>query len=322
MPSPLPRPARGATTSDLSTREPSASRAAGPHTASAAVRSQPPAKTDRRHSTSRSAASSSSQDQSTTARRVCWRGRAVRLPEVRRRKRSSSRSAIWRGVSIRSRAAASSMARGRPSRRRQISAHASGSSSVRKPGRAAAPRSANRRSATGSGKGSTGRSNSPRTLRGSRLVARTVRPGQRSRRVSTRRAAASTTCSQLSRISSMRRGPQCSASRSTGALCRSVTARMLSAPAPYSTVWRAPTAVRTASGTAPGWSTGASSASHTPSGWAARTVSAASCDSLAPGPPGPRSVTRRAAGAFLAMFQVTAADSELPAVCRGWTGTG
>ncbi|MGW3466290.1 cation-translocating P-type ATPase, partial [Streptomyces olivaceoviridis] len=31
----------------------------------------------------------------TTARRVCWRGRTVRLPEVSRRKRSSRRSAIW-----------------------------------------------------------------------------------------------------------------------------------------------------------------------------------------------------------------------------------
>ncbi|SCE61849.1 hypothetical protein GA0115253_109876, partial [Streptomyces sp. Termitarium-T10T-6] len=64
-------------------------------TSSAAASEQPPAKTERRRRTARSAASSRSQDQSTTARRVCWRGSTVRLPLVRRRKRSSSRSAIW-----------------------------------------------------------------------------------------------------------------------------------------------------------------------------------------------------------------------------------
>ncbi len=44
----MPSPDGAATTRDLSTREPSAWRAAGPQTASAAARSQPPAKTERR----------------------------------------------------------------------------------------------------------------------------------------------------------------------------------------------------------------------------------------------------------------------------------
>ncbi len=200
------------------------------------------------------------------------------------------------------------MARGRPSSLRQISAQASGSSSTLNPGRAAAPRSASSRSATGVGSGSTGRSNSPGTPRGSRLVARTVRPGQCSSRVSTRRAAASTTCSQLSRISSIRRLPQCSASRSTGSSCRSPPAALIaSAPAPYITVSRAPTAVSTASGTASGSSTGASSASHTPSRAASRIPSAASCDSrVFPAPPGPRRVTRRAAARSFRMTPMSA----------------
>ena len=195
-----------------------------PHTASAAARSQPPAKTDSRRRTARSGSSSRSQDQSTTARRVCWRGRTVRLPLVSSRKRSSRRSAIWRGVSSRSRAAASSMASGSPSRRRQISAQAAGSSSA-STGSRAGPRRRGRRAAAarpGRAAAPRGRSNSPGTPRGSRLVARTVSPGQRASSRSASRAAASTTCSQLSRTSSMRRRAQCSASRARGSSCRSV----------------------------------------------------------------------------------------------------
>ena len=69
------------------------------------------------------ARSSRSQLQSTTARRVWWRGRAVRAPEVSSRNRSSRRAAISAGDSVRSRAAASSIGSGWPSSRRQISAH-------------------------------------------------------------------------------------------------------------------------------------------------------------------------------------------------------
>ena len=62
--------------------------------------------------------------QSTVACSVCCRRRAVRPPPVRSRKRSPRRAASCSGVSTRTRAAASSMARGMPSRRRQTSATA------------------------------------------------------------------------------------------------------------------------------------------------------------------------------------------------------
>ncbi|QHY95212.1 Daunorubicin/doxorubicin resistance ABC transporter permease protein DrrB [Streptomyces sp. S4.7] len=134
-------------------------------------------KTDRVASAVRSTGSSRSHDQSTTARSVCCLGSTVRLPPVSSRKRSSRRSAICRGVSIRSRAAASSMASGSPSSRRQISSAATGSSSVRKPGRAAAPRSASSRSASTV---SSARSLEPPTAYGV-PSARRARVGPRSR---------------------------------------------------------------------------------------------------------------------------------------------
>jgi hypothetical protein len=88
--------------------------------ASAASRSKPPANTDSRSSNARSGGSSSSYDQSTVARSVCWRGIAERLPRVSSAKRRSSRS--WTSaIDIeRIRAAASSIASGIPSSRRQI----------------------------------------------------------------------------------------------------------------------------------------------------------------------------------------------------------
>ena len=58
------------------------------------------------------------------ARSVCWRGSAVRAPPVSSRKRSSSRAAIPSTGSTPTRAAASSMARGKPSSRAQICATA------------------------------------------------------------------------------------------------------------------------------------------------------------------------------------------------------
>ena len=72
----------------------------------------------------RSRSSSSEYDQSTVARSVWWRSTAVRRPPVRSRNRSSRRAAISRGLIATTRAAASSIASGIPSRRRQISATA------------------------------------------------------------------------------------------------------------------------------------------------------------------------------------------------------
>ena len=63
-------------------------------------------------------------DQAMVARRVCWRGGRSRGPAVSRSRARSRRSRIASGVRTLTRAAASSSARGRPSRRRQISATA------------------------------------------------------------------------------------------------------------------------------------------------------------------------------------------------------
>ena len=54
-------------------------------------KSNPPANTDKRQSTAFSCGVSRSYDQSTSARKVCWRGRAVREPPVSSRKRWSRR---------------------------------------------------------------------------------------------------------------------------------------------------------------------------------------------------------------------------------------
>ena len=128
--------------------------------------------------------SSSEYDQSTVARSVWWRSTAVRRPPVRSRKRSSSRRAISAGLIATTRAAASSIASGMPSSRRQISATASASRRLRaKPGRTACARSAKSRTASlatsssaadpsaGSDSERSGQTCSPPTARPSRLVA-------------------------------------------------------------------------------------------------------------------------------------------------------
>ncbi len=177
------------------------------------------------------------------------------------------------------------MASGSPSRRRQISATAPVSASTASAsGRTAFARSANRRCACSGTSGSTGRTDSPGTPRGSRLVARIVSPGQWVRRVSARAAAAPMTCSQLSRIRSWLRGAQYSISRATGSAC-GVASSLVS-----STVSRRPRALTTAPGTASGWSSGASSTSHA---WGSP-AAASSARRVFPEPPGPVSVTRRA----------------------------
>ena len=101
-----------------------------PPTAWAASRSKPPRNTASRRNNTRSGSVSSACDQSTEARRVCWRRTAVRAPPVSNRNRSCRPSRISASDSARTRAAASSIASGMPSRRRQISATAAALSSV------------------------------------------------------------------------------------------------------------------------------------------------------------------------------------------------
>ena len=81
-----------------------------------------PVNTDSRRSRRRSSSVRRSQLQSMSACSVCWRGTAVRRPPASSRNRSPSRLAMSSGDIAETRAAASSIASGMPSRRRQISA--------------------------------------------------------------------------------------------------------------------------------------------------------------------------------------------------------
>ena len=91
-------------------------------TATAASTSNRPGKTPSRRSPACSTGDSRSWLQSSAARSVWCHETTVRAPPVRSPKQSSNRSRICSTLSIRMRAAASSMARGMPSRRRQIPA--------------------------------------------------------------------------------------------------------------------------------------------------------------------------------------------------------
>ena len=79
-----------------------------------------------RRNKTRSGSVNSACDQSTEARSVCWRRTAVRAPPVNSRNRSCRLSTISASDNARTRAAASSIASGMPSRRRQISRHRRG----------------------------------------------------------------------------------------------------------------------------------------------------------------------------------------------------
>ena len=128
---------------------------------------------------------------------------------------SSSRSASWAEDKIRIRAAASSMASGRPSSRWQMEATWAAFSSVTlKDGRTSCARCSNSLTASeaaradavrpepgpalGSESGGTCQLSSPSTPRASRLVASTVSAGQAASRFSVRLAVAPARCSQLS----------------------------------------------------------------------------------------------------------------------------
>ena len=146
------------------------------------------------------------------ARSACCRSGRSRQPPVSRPSEWSSRRKIACGGSSLIRAAASSMASGRPSSLRAIAAIAAAfSSSSSKSGTAAAARSANRRtdsqaaseaaagraSSAGTASGGTGHSCSPETRSGERLLTR-IRTAlvSSSSRVTT--GAPSSRCSKLS----------------------------------------------------------------------------------------------------------------------------
>jgi hypothetical protein len=117
-------------------------------------------------------------------------------------RRRERRARISAGESAFARAAASSTASGRASRRRQSSVTASDGSSC--------ARSQNSETASASARGGTWYSLSPCTRRSSLLVTSRVRCGQRARSGESS-GAASITCSRLSSRSSISRSPMCSA---------------------------------------------------------------------------------------------------------------
>ena len=171
----------------------------------------PAGNTASRSASSRSSGASRSQLHSTTARSVRWRGMAVRLPPVSSRNRLDSRAAISPIGITRSRAAASSMASGRPSSRRTISVTwATVVSSTQKPALTACARSISRRTAGwsiastaetptgGRPSGGSTQSASPTMPSGSRLVVRMRTSGQPASSWSMRTATGPIRCSQLS----------------------------------------------------------------------------------------------------------------------------
>ena len=147
-------PLSSATTSDLSTRSKmtastSKSSVCKAQTYCAASSVQPPANTERRRRTADSASFSRSKLQPTHASRVRWRPSLPRVPPESVRRASPNRVAICGGVMVRTRAAANSRARGRPSTRRQISRTAATfDGATVKPGRTANARSTNKAPAT------------------------------------------------------------------------------------------------------------------------------------------------------------------------------
>ena len=152
-----------------------------PATARAASRSNPPMNTANRRNRICSGSVSNACDQSTEARKVCWRRTAVREPPVRRRKRSRRPSRISPDDSARTRAAASSIANGIPSSRSHISVTTARVSPVRsKSGRARGARSVNNSIASSaSDNDGTRHIASPATASGSRLVVNSRTAGHR-----------------------------------------------------------------------------------------------------------------------------------------------
>ena len=189
----------------------------------------------------------------------------------------SPKSAI---PSVATRAAASSMANGSPSRRRTIADIVSTSAAVTAPGRAASARRRKNCWAGESGReqssGCNGQAHSSGIPSSSRLVAttRSVDDSVPKTAPSTSHTASST-CSQLS-------------SRTTRSMKRAC--RNVARGAPPSLV--SPSAVTTASGTAAASVTAASSTTRTPPEWAeARRRVTSRASVVLPTPPGPTIVT-------------------------------
>ena len=214
-----------------------------------------------------------------------WRAGVPRVLRRSSRNRSSSRLAISATGSVLVRAAASSMASGRPSRWRTRTATAGSSSPlVAISGCTALARSTNSAAASAASRGSNGTWCSPSTDSGSRLVVRIRTLGQPCSSATTSVAAASATCSQLSRITTASR----SASRSIARCVAVGTGRPASAARSG-----APTAAATTSATAAPSTSGASSMNRTSRSLAMRWASSRVERDL-PTPPGPTTVTRRA----------------------------
>ena len=198
---------RSAWSNDRAARSSSASTAASsdrPSTRCASWRPKDDGITDRADSAACWSESSRSNDHWTVARSVCERPRVRRRPPVSMAKRSSRCAAISSTVNTEVRAAASSIASGRPSSRRQISATDSSSSADQSSTRRFADRENNtiassplipRRPTT----------RSPSTARASRDVASTRTSGHAPSNASIRSATSSMTCSQLSTTRSIDR---------------------------------------------------------------------------------------------------------------------
>ena len=250
-----------------------------------------PAKTPRQANSACSSGDSREKLQSRVFCRVRCRSGRSRGPPVRTPIGLPSRaSSAWGGSSL-TRAAASSMASGKPSSRRQISATAPTFWPVSlNLGATAWARSVNSRTeaycpavpasraapAGGTGSGGTGNSCSPLSLSMVRLVTRIFRPGAVASS-SASSGAASVTCSKLSSTSSSR------LRRYDTRSARSLSPEVFS-----------PSPAAIAPGTRSADGTDASSMNRTPSAKPSRSRPAASTASrVFPEPPGPVRVTSR-----------------------------
>ena len=200
-----------------------------------------------------------------TARRAGWRSRRPGASWCGRR------PARWRAAGRRG----GGRGRQRPDPGRRSSAIS---------GCTALARSTNSAAASAASRGSNGTWCSPSTDSGSRLVVRIRTLGQPCSSATTSVAAASATCSQLSRITTASR----SASRSIARCVAVGTGRPASAARSG-----APTAAATTSATAAPSTSGASSMNRTSRSLAMRWASSSVRRDL-PTPPGPTTVTRRA----------------------------
>ena len=262
-----------------------------PATAAAASASKLAGKMPRQPKTRRSFSPSSAQDHSTVACSVCCRRATSARPRVSSRNRSSSSPAISAGRSAATRAAASSIASGIPSSRRQISPTAATFAGLREKSlRAAAARWANRDIASlsataampasggGSDSGRSPNTCSPPTPSGCWLVARTRTPGQPRRMSAASAAAAAARCSQLSSTSS------------SALLVRKNSTTLPAVDRPGR--GRARSAAKTACAIASPSPAGCSSHSHAPSEKdGSRSAAACNASRVLPTPPGPVTVT-------------------------------